>query len=261
MRKIIFLILLLLCLAHPSHATMTFVVGHSCNASNGSNGSTVQCAISSQTAGNQTNMFIGWCDDASCNTTSPASDTVAVTGGGTDTCPSGTRTNATAAPFLFASIICFNYNIVGGGNTYTVTITSSNTIYYLTVLGNEWTGQQTSSTSLDQVGEANNTVGTSPASVTTTGSTTKQNETIYAGCFISGGPTVTAGAGYTLVSVTSSGVGGGYDESMAITSTGSQTATMTYSGTHRNVCSIATFIAASQPAGGSTRHRAIVTQQ
>jgi hypothetical protein len=236
-RKLLLLLALLFLWTTPSFATIAYTTRH---CTNSSSGTTVACTITSQVSGNLNAIYIGWTDNAS-----PNSDTVAITDGAGNSysCPAGAQNN-TGSPSFNTTAICYANSIAtSASNLITATITTANTVAYNWIGGAEISGQATSSV-LDQTGTLACAVCGSPASVSTSGSTTQANELVFAGGLSS---TMTNTASAPFMEIDNGNYG--MDMYNVVSSTGTQTASMTFPGGPFAVeMSIATFEAAS--AGG-----------
>lgn len=219
-----------------SVAGITFT-GRKALATNASSGASNTVTITSQVSGDTNIVGLFWCDDAGCDLNSTTSDTFTVTDGASNSYNySSPDVNYNGVTFFREAVVHASNIATDASNTLTVSVSSTHTVYYLSISVSEFSGVVNSSP-LDQTGTFETASGGSPSSVSTGSSTSQAQELVY-GFFRIGTGTLAAGGCCTLLN----SIGGTLkDEYFVSSSTGTQTVTMTYSGTTSQSQVVATY--------------------
>ena len=223
MKKFILLAFGLLALSARLPAQITST-GRKAMAANAGSGTSITATIASQASGNANVVSLTWCDNSAC-TLATASDTFTVTDG------AGNSYNYSSPDISYNSgsgnIRLTTVHATGiatsASNVITASVTSANTVYYLTISASEWAGMATTPKDLT----ATNSTAGSSLSLSSGTNTSVPNEMVYAFAVISGGVTLSASGSYTTINNSTLNTG---DEYLIVSSTGTQTATMTFTG-------------------------------
>ena len=202
-----------------------------------SSGTTSSVSLS-PTPGNGVEIFAQWCANSDCNAAPTQTATISDNVNSPETC----FTASPHSPYNMANASIPDYerlyvwycpSIPSGVTSFTVT--TSSTTSYLQIDAVEWRAGSIATSnyfeSMDNVLNSESASSTT-ATVTTRGSTVNANDLITASIATCGAtiPGV-VGPGYTGIIVNPPGTPGHITEAMAVSSTGTQTATTTWTGT------------------------------
>lgn len=192
--------------------------------SNASSGNTSAATITSQVSGDTNIVGVVWCDDAACDAHQCTSDTLGVADfamnsySGPDVSVIGSIGQYTCLAVFHAQGIA-----TSASNLVTVTITSTNTIYYAAISVSEFAGIASNPT--DQTGTTN-AAGSSPISIMAGGNTAQASELVYALAYVQSA-TLSAGSLYNGLNTMDTNA---MDEYQIVSSIATYTATFTYTG-------------------------------
>jgi hypothetical protein len=229
------LVSLAVCLA-PRQARAINLDGAGCANGNGGAGATVACT-SNDAAGHAKIVAVKWCDTANACTVSTSGDTIAVADTQGNVYTQIARLDSASSTDRRGMAIFKTSNIgANAANIVTLTVTSSNSVNLAGIMVSN-VGGVTSTFTLDQVNYLDVTAAASPISISTSAPTTAANEIVYAWMNLDAG-TLTIGSGYSSNRSVDTME---KDEWTSVSTTGTQTATMTFSGSQQQRAIIVTL--------------------